>query len=1313
MRAQTPVPNISFDVVLAGYSGDIATAVVMAESGEVFVTGRADAEALPPTAGAFTDSGAGVQVTKFNADGTVGFTAALRGSRGEALTLDAAGNVFVAGVDESSGSPRGFVARLSADGAQLQYRTELGPLAANYLYPETGAGPYPRLALAVDGMGQAYVAGAAGAGSAPGTPGVFDATLNGISDGFVSTLDSAGTVVRKTFLGGSNADSISGVVVDAQGNVTVAGTTSSADFPVTAGTYAQPNGGDSAFVTSFDADGGLRYSTFFGGNSRAHRIARGRTAGPAPSFGGVWITGVSQYTGYSYEPPFPTTPDAYADFTTEYRHARPQTFVTHLSDSGELLYSSSLASGTPPESEDGGENGSDRAMSIAVDDTLGRVNRVYVAGESNRHVNFYSSDDDGFVFKFDFGAGTFGHQWEGAIGGNADEATTDLSLNSRGDAAYLAFTTSFWTAYEYAFDRSPVTRVYGRDLSGPYDPEMGDWTMPVVVISKRLAPDTDGDGVANHLDNCATVANPDQADANGDGRGDACEVPDTDGDGRIDTLDNCPAVRNADQADQDGDDIGDTCDPDRDGDGVQNTADKCALVPDADQADADADGIGDACDPFSVPPPYSNQLSLVGTAAGPPITSAASVIAVNTATNVVYALTAQVYLRAINGATAQITADVRLPFAADSITADPATNRLFVTDVSSRSLRVLDGTTLTETTTVAMPTPGPAYAGPFAVAVNGTTRRLYAAAAGALVVFDADSLASREIIPTAAYARRVWVDEVHDRVHFGNDFGQVWVLDAASGRITTVEGTAEVTVLDVASGVDRLYWRSEDGVTATVKNLATGALSVAPTEYRYFGGLRVNAKARRVYAWGDPQLLFDGARYYAGPLDFYMLDLDGAVLGRFNVPGEGVTTLAVNPATGFVYAADYRGNIHVIRDDGAAPPKNTPVGGNVTVTVPDTAATVTFTSVTAPGETTVTLIADPAAMNLTLPGGFAISAGSAAYEITTSATISGPIEVCLVASDLSEADFATAVILHGVNGAWQVEATRRDAATRRLCAEVASLSPFAVGKVVDTAPPQIACATPAATWQTANVSVQCTASDGGAGLASAADGSFTLSTSIAAGQESANASTSSRQVCDRLGNCTTAGPLTGIRIDMRAPTIQLTAPTASRYLINQPLKANYACADGGSGIASCTAPVAAGATIATTTAGTRSFAVTASDTAGNTATATVDYTVGYGLKALFAQTTPYKVGQNIPLQVKLVDAAGANLSSTAIVVTIRRVVRAADGAVFPMNVVMPFDAKAKAYGGKVETKGMTAGTYTIELVAGADPFVHTVQVMLN
>lgn len=94
--------------------------------------------------------------------------------------------------------------------------------------------------------------------------------------------------------------------------------------------------------------------------------------------------------------------------------------------------------------------------------------------------------------------------------------------------------------------------------------------------------DQDHDGLANSEDNCPLAANFDQANADGDDRGDACDdCPDSgvdaDGDGYDDGCDNCPAVANPDPPQESMPQFGPLSDDDEDG--LGNACDSCPYTP--------------------------------------------------------------------------------------------------------------------------------------------------------------------------------------------------------------------------------------------------------------------------------------------------------------------------------------------------------------------------------------------------------------------------------------------------------------------------------------------------------------------------------------------------------------------------------------------------------------------------------------------------------------------------------------------------------------------------------------------------------------
>ena len=221
--------------------------------------------------------------------------------------------------------------------------------------------------------------------------------------------------------------------------------------------------------------------------------------------------------------------------------------------------------------------------------------------------------------------------------------TCDLDVVAAGDSITITFTVST----DRIEDLVNKAWIYGNvNDNSPADNE----SLLVTFVNSGIPDDLDGDGLSNEDDNCPRAINPDQADEDRDGIGDACdedadgdgvadavedelglsvgsvdsdedgiadgeevsslsEPEDTDGDGTIDALDDdsdgdgIPDSEEAGDsdpytvaADTDGDGVPDFRDLDSDDDGVDDDEDNCRLVANEDQADTAGSSQGDACE---------------------------------------------------------------------------------------------------------------------------------------------------------------------------------------------------------------------------------------------------------------------------------------------------------------------------------------------------------------------------------------------------------------------------------------------------------------------------------------------------------------------------------------------------------------------------------------------------------------------------------------------------------------------------------------------------------------------------------------------
>jgi hypothetical protein len=261
-------------------------------------------------------------------------------------------------------------------------------------------------------------------------------------------------------------------------------------------------------------------------------------------------------------------------------------------------------------------------------------------------------------------------------------------------------------------------------------------------------------------------------------------------------------------------------------------------------------------------------------------------------------------------------------------------------------------------------------------------------------------------------------------------------------------------------------------------------------------------------------------------------------------------------------------------------------------------------------------------------------------------------------------------------------------------------TPQSVTVQVDQTPPAIACAAPSSAWSATDLTVGCTATDYLSGLANPAQSQLTLATSVPAGTETAAAATGSVTVCDVTGNCAAAGPISGLKVDRLGPSIVITAP-AGNITSGQVVSATYACADGGSGVATCTGSVTSGSPVDTTTVGPHSLTVDATDAVGNHTQSTVSYVVA-APPTISGSASPSGGWPRTPVTIGLIASADSTRA-------VQSITYSATGAqATPETVVAGATAKVV-----VSADGVTTLTFHATDTAGASSSAQSLTVQVD
>ncbi|MCI0664148.1 MAG: FG-GAP-like repeat-containing protein, partial [Acidobacteria bacterium] len=245
-----------------------------------------------------------------------------------------------------------------SDSGSEAFIAKLDATGSSFVYSSYlgGTGSEAGVGIVVDSSGAAYIAGSTTSANFP-VVNAYQPTLAGLGDAFVARINETGSALSwATFLGGSSFDNASGIALSTSGEVFVTGTTSSSNFPVINAIQTTLNGSQDGFISRLRNDGSALDFSTYLGGT-GFELA---TAIAVDTAGNPYVTGLTNSLD------FPVIDAVQSTKGGNPPANNTDAFVIKLSTDGTaIVYSTYL-----------GGNGTDQGNSIAVDTSA----NAYVTG---------------------------------------------------------------------------------------------------------------------------------------------------------------------------------------------------------------------------------------------------------------------------------------------------------------------------------------------------------------------------------------------------------------------------------------------------------------------------------------------------------------------------------------------------------------------------------------------------------------------------------------------------------------------------------------------------------------------------------------------------------------------------------------------------------------------------------------------------------------------------------------------------------------------------------------------------------------------